>query len=269
MIHPELLSIEYYHNSVPVYLSKTSIKDFLEHGPKWWRLAYIDKSLKKTRPDGALQGLALDCYLTEGPAQFAQKFAVKPDGMSFATKEGKAWRDAHDCADIISSDDNDILADAVEAVRNSCVWEDVSKALSQHSIRRHSDSLGLGLQSRPDWIHPSGNVLWDLKKTRDLDRFGAQAFDLGYFLQAAIAGWCLSGEGKQLEHAYLVAVEWERGARCRVYEIPHEMLEHGDMIMRKGALEISRRIKENDWSDDEKNILTLDVPAWVKRKVEQ
>jgi hypothetical protein len=263
------LDIKAYHSSAPEWLSKTSISAFIKYGPKWWKLAYIERTLMRETPDGAMHGIALDTYLTEGAVAFSQRFVIKPDGMSFATKDGKAWKEQNASGkDVLSHEDGKILADAVDAVRRCCVWSDLEKALPQRTIRRRSESLGLGLQSRPDWLHESGAVLWDLKKTRDLDRFGSQAFDLGYHLQAAIAGWCLAGDGIALDHAYLVAVEWERGARCRVLEIPHEMLAHGDQQMREAAAEIARRIKADDWSDEQKAPQMLTVPAWAQRKME-
>jgi len=263
------IPIEAYHSSAPRWLSKTSLRDYLKMGPAWWRLAYLDKAIRKPRPDGAAQGSALDCYLTEGAAEFERRYVIKPDGIAFNTKEGKAWRDKHaEGKECLSHEDGMILADAIDAVMSCCAWKDIEKAMPQQTIRRHSESLGLGLQSRPDWLRNDGRVLFDLKKTRDLDRFGGQAFDLGYHLQAAIAGWCLAGDGIALEHAFLVSVEWERGARCRVYEIPHDMLAHGNEMMRDTASDIARRIKENDWRDKHVEPEMLPLPTWAQRKME-
>ena len=111
--------------------------------------------------------------------------------------------------------------------------------------------------------------MFDLKKVRDLDRFGAQAIDLGYHLQAAVGGWCLAGDGFALEHAYLVAVEWERGARCRIYEIPHEALAFADRQMRDVAAEISDRVKRSDWADHPDGVIKpLPIPGWMMARME-
>jgi hypothetical protein len=79
IITPDLLPIGQYHSGAPDWLSKTSIRDFMEHGPKWWQMAYLRKSIDRPTPDGALQGLALDCYLTEGAMSFAKRFPILPD----------------------------------------------------------------------------------------------------------------------------------------------------------------------------------------------
>lgn len=261
------LPITEYHSSVPQWLSKTSLKHFIEYGPKWWRLAYLERTIPIPEPGGAAQGLALDCWLTEGPEAFARQWAIKPEGMKLSTKEGRAWGDEQVGKRILSHEDFSILLDAVAAVTNCPAWSDIEKARAQHTIRRQSSSLGLGLQSRPDWLHRDGSVLWDLKKTNDLKKFGGQAIELGYHLQASIAGWCLADDGISLDAAYLVAVEWERGARCRVYEIPDACLAAGDDLMRRTAAEIADRLKRNDWTD-KAEVSSLVVPEWVMRKSE-
>jgi hypothetical protein len=269
IISPSELPIEVYHGSggTPRWWSKTSLRNFQSMGPAWTKLAYIDKTLTQEAPGGALQGLALDCLLTEGPESFVNRFAVKPQGLSLATKEGKQWKIEHEGQEILSHDDALILADASAAVRKCCMWPGIEKSLAQHTIRRDQPALGIGLQARPDWLNVNSGMVLDLKKTRDLSRFGTQSIDLGYHLQAALAGWCAAGDGVCIEHSYLVAVEWERGARCRVYEIPQEILAHADREMRKIAAEVAERIATNNWTDKQEAPEMLPIPAWVERKM--
>jgi hypothetical protein len=268
ILSPSELPIGQYHRSCPQWLSKTTLNAYRKDGAALWHAKYISKEIPLETPDGAAQGLALDCVLTEDAADFNSKFAFKPEGMSFATKEGKAWRAGQEVKTILSADDALILEDAAAAVRAHPKWPEIQKCQSQMTIRRHSESLGLGLQSRPDWINLETRTLWDLKKTRDLSIFGRQAIDVGYHIQAAVAGWCLAGAGIALEHAYLVAVEWERKSRCRVYEIPHEALAYADAQMRETAAEIADRIKRKDWLDHPPEIEPLPIPSYIMRKME-
>lgn len=268
ILSPSELSIETYHAGPPRWWSKTSLRNFQSMGPAWTKLAYIDKSITQEMPGGALQGMALDCLLTDGHESFVRQFAVKPEGLSLATKEGKSWKLEHEGKHILSHDDSLILADAAKAVRSCCMWKDIEKSKAQHTIRRDQRKLGIGLQARPDWIDTYRGTVYDLKKTRDLSRFGTQAIDLGYHLQAALAGWCAAGDGICIEKSYLVAVEWERGARCRVYEIPHEILAHADREMRKLAAELAERIATNNWTDNQEAPEMLQIPAWVERRMQ-
>jgi hypothetical protein len=253
------MPIDRYHKGPPRWWSKTSLRNFKECGPKWTGL-YLRDEVYKKRPDGAIQGMALDCWLTEGAEEFSRQFAIKPQGMSLTTKEGKAWKEAHDGREILSHDDGLILTDAIDAVR-TC-------SLAQHTVRRDQPALGIGLQARPDWINHGAGMLFDLKKTRDLESFGKQAIDLGYHLQAALAGWCLVPDSIYIEHSYLVAVEWERGARCRVLEIPHEYLDSGHREMVALAQEVADRVARDDWTDKQDNPGILSAPSFMERKME-
>ena len=267
ILTPQQMPISEYHGAqgIPRWWSKSSLRKYAEMGPKWTGLK-LSGLVEDKRPDGAIQGIAIDTYLTESPAAFAAQFAIKPDGMSLATKEGKAWKADNEGKEILSHEDGLILLDAVAAVRECCHWQQIEKSLAQHTIRRDQPALGIGLQARPDWVSPDSGMLWDLKKTRDLDQFGKQALQLGYHLQASLASWALSGDGIQIEHAYLVAVEWARGARCRVLEIPQEYLIAGHQEMVRLAQEVSRRIKENDWSDNQLEPEMLQAPHWAEVK---
>lgn len=267
MIHTRL-TIEEYHAACPRYLSKTTLRDYEDHGPAWWHAVHIAKTIRKPRPGGAAQGLALDCLLTEGNAAFCARYVVRPASVDARTKDGKQWLADHADREPIKEEDFAILMDAADAVRHLPVWGEIEKAAAQVTVRREAHALGLGLQSRPDWMDTGRGIVWDLKKTADLAGFGRQAINLGYHLQAAVAGWCLAGAGIALEKAFLVAVEWEAKARARVYEIPHPVLEAADRRMRQTAAQIAARIKSDDWSDIQAAPETLDVPEWMLRQME-
>ncbi|MBU6247114.1 MAG: PD-(D/E)XK nuclease-like domain-containing protein [Xanthomonadaceae bacterium] len=261
------LPIEQYHASAPAWLSKTTLRYFADNGAPWFKL-FLDGQVKPSTPGGVEQGAALDCLLTENGADFDARFAIKPKGHDGRTKEGKAWVEANSGKKLLTENDMAILADAAAAVRACSAWPRITKSMAQATVRRQAPALGLGLQSRPDWLLPSEGCVFDLKKTSELRRFGAQSIDLGYHLQAAVAGWCLAGDGVALEHAYLVAVEWERGARCRIYEIPHEVLEHADTQMREIAAEIGERLASGNWTDHQEQVEPLPVPGWMLRQME-
>lgn len=264
------LPIEEYHASAPAWLSKTTINEFRSHGPAWWKLAHLSRTVARKTPGGAAEGLAMDCMLTEGEAAFAARYAVKPKDMSFSTTKGKEWKAEQESRGVkhfIGAEDFDILRDAVDAVRNCSVWPEIQECEAQVTLRRESAALGLGLQSRPDWIDIPRGVVFDLKKTADLSAFGRQAIDLGYHLQAAIAGWCLAGEHIAMERAALVAVEWERGARCRVYEIPDYALDDGLSRLTETAREISARLQSGNWIDRQEQPEPLPIPEWMARKM--
>jgi exodeoxyribonuclease VIII len=282
------MPIQKYHGaySLPKWWSKTSLRYYQKHGPAWTKL-WLDDQIQPHVPDGADVGLALDCYLTEGAATFAKRYPVVPAGApkkpsktqreakkpSPETVEAIHWWDefyavyGFNCV-ILSHEDRTILTEAADAVRRLSCWKEIEESQAQMTVRREAAALGIGLQSRPDWLHLGRGRLRDLKKTRDLDIFGRQAIDLGYHLQAAVASWCLAGDQIAIEQASLVAVEWERGARAREFIIPHEALVAGDHDMRALAAEVADRIKRNDWTDQQEKAEMLPIPDYMMRKLE-
>ena len=59
----------------------------------------------KGSPEAMAFGSACHAYVLE-PETYRNEYVVKPEGMTFTTKEGKAWRDAQ-TAKIISKKDED------------------------------------------------------------------------------------------------------------------------------------------------------------------
>ena len=49
-------------------------------------------------------GTAAHCYILEGAEVFHSRYAIKPEGLNFSTREGRAWRDAQEGRSIISFD---------------------------------------------------------------------------------------------------------------------------------------------------------------------
>ena len=86
-------SIEAYHQSACVSNSKLSTLE--EGGPLLYYKKHIGGIIPQVVTDALRLGCAFDTMLTEGRSKFADEYVIKPEGMNFSNKEGKAWRDAH------------------------------------------------------------------------------------------------------------------------------------------------------------------------------
>jgi PDDEXK-like domain of unknown function (DUF3799) len=287
ILSPEELPISQYHGPIDLrepWLSKTPIKDFRTMGPKRWAMTYLDRTLPRPEKTAAMEeGSMIDCLLTEGSAAFHARYAVAPIGApkrptsaqlnakkpSPETLDAIAYWAPFAGKIIVSQDDYSILLDAVEAITALPMWPRIRQSMVQRSIRRFSPALGLGLQSRPDWLEIDGSraITFDLKKVAQFDRFGDQAIDLDYHTQAGIAGWCLASDELEHAEAFLVAVEWERGARAKVYQIPTEALADGFNRALAAVTEISTRLKLGDWMPAQVMSEPLPIKAWRARQM--
>jgi hypothetical protein len=232
-------------------------------------MRYLMKVLPKDEPTKAMeQGSALDCFLTEGEEAFYKRYAMKPDGMSFATKEGKAWKEERKEKEIINVGDFAILLEAVEAVKMNPIWPLIAGSLKQSTLRR-ATNLGFGLQSRPDFIaFDNGNVYIDLKKTCNLETFGRDAINFGYHYQAALASFCAEDDGIYFDKYLLAVCEWERGSRFRLFNIPMKYIDAARIELVEIATEISKRMKDENWEDVQSEPEDLQATAYQERKME-
>jgi exodeoxyribonuclease VIII len=134
-------------------------------------------------------GTAVHCALLT-PDLYARQYAVKPEGMSFATKDGKAWRDDPERAGrILLSHDVGATVDAIVAslLRKPEVAKSLDKATHREvSLVWECSKTGELCKARPDWMD-AGHI-YDLKVSRHAqhgDLLGTRAYFDGWFHQGA------------------------------------------------------------------------------------
>lgn len=137
-----------------------------------WAL-HLDPNRPANEQTAAMKAGSLMHTVVLEQDQMTARYAVKPDGMSFATKDGKAWREnVPGGVEIVSAED----AARAQAQREA-IWRVPSLAkLLSHGYAESScfwiDGVtGLRCRARPDWIHPTGEkscIVVDLKSIHDL-----------------------------------------------------------------------------------------------------
>jgi hypothetical protein len=142
--------------------------------------------------DATIIGSAAHCLILT-PSLFQDTYLVKPAGMKFSTKEGKAWRDDRVAAGY--SVDNMFSAADYEQVQNikrAFVSREVANKSLLAAEHREATLLwtspeGLPCKGRPDWFTPS--AVYDLKVTvhaqKGLAALRYKAWSEGWFHQLA------------------------------------------------------------------------------------
>jgi exodeoxyribonuclease VIII len=195
---------------------------------------------------------------------------VRPEGVDFRTKDGKAWRDANVGRQIVTAED---MATA-EAQRAALLAvPELAHALSNGRAEVSAfwiDSrTGLLCKLRADWLHtlPDGRVIVvDLKTTADADpaEFGRSVWKFGYHRQAAHYTAGLTACGIDVAAFLFAAV-----TNARPFLAVPYMLD--DEATRKGAeqvVELLDRFAEcrraNHWPAYGDGVQVLSLPAWAK-----
>lgn len=219
-------------------------------------------------PTEALRnGTLTHCALFE-PDALAARYVVKPDGMNFATKEGKAWRDAQ-TLEIV---DADAMAQAKTQAAAVRALPDVAALLAEGQPETSAfwidEQTGELCKCRPDWTHPAGDgvILVDGKTCRDAspEGFGRAIWNLDYHLQAA---WYSDGyekaTGLRVLGFVFAAVEsaWPHAAAAYML---------GDDVLEKARAENRRLLnlyaeckRTGRWPGYAAGINLINLPRWA------
>jgi exodeoxyribonuclease VIII len=120
------------------------------------------------------------------------QFTIKPDGMTFASKDGKAWRDAQTLP-IVSQE----VADNIAGMTDSVACHPTAQAVLKNSRRevsgfKRDPETGLMLKARADVLTTDANGLTVIPDLKTCDRgeadskeFSRAIWKWGYHLQAA------------------------------------------------------------------------------------
>lgn len=167
-----------------------------------WERANPMEDTDDTRRGSAVHSL----FIT--PDEFLGTHAHKPDGMSFATKEGKAWRAAQGGLRILSHDEWTLVEAIVEALRAKRAVADSLAGASMREMSMTATLEGEPVKARPDWIDGE-DYITDLKVSRHADRPTTLAYHAsaeGWMHQVALYGAVARANGRRVAGGRLAVV---------------------------------------------------------------
>lgn len=195
-------------------------------------------------------------------------FAVKPKGMSFANKEGKAWR-SEQTLPILKEEDMDFVPAAADAISSD---PHAAAILAGCPLREHGISgmmqgvqckalLDLAGEGAGSWAIGDAKTCVDASP----DGFSKAVFRSHYDMQIA---WYadLLGIVEQLDSspfAFWLAIEKPNAIAVPVYVATAQVLESGRRKVAK-ALDLYKRCLESgEWPAYSSGPLNLKVPKWA------
>lgn len=219
----------------------------------------------------AAGGGALDALVT-GNKSFADCFSVKPDGMTFSTKEGKAWRDLQGSKEIIDAKQQREILSALprtkEAISVLANGRDVSYQVTLRGVVG-----GLEVQTRPDiWIDGETLDVTDLKYVSDIVGFVRGFVGSRYEIQAALAWELIEQTGRDMatvRMSYLLCESGTTLPQVLVY-----ILDPADIELMARRLKAKcRKIKAAQDSPqgliDVVEFRQMVLPGWARKKLEE
>jgi hypothetical protein len=266
------------------FITNSKLADFRERGPLFFKRAYIDGSIPKEETKAMIFGSAFDEMFfdfRDTPEAFENKYAIRPEGLLFTTKEGKAWRDAQEQAGktIITHAEHMCMKRMLASVMESPVARPfVEGAETQVTLTMKTslfeDYLVAG---RPDAIHLERECIWDLKTTADLNnwydwadtespRNGAPVWKYGYHRQGAIYQKLAVQNDVRLPDFFLIVVEKVEPFRTVVFQPDPSYLDLGWNAVHRDLSNLADCIKQDRWPNSPASILGLSPAQWMEIK---
>lgn len=253
-------SAEYYRRERGV-VSKTAL-DQVHRSPRHY-LMWLDGEDEQT-PAMAF-GAAFHVATLE-PDRFVAQYAAKPADMSFATKEGKAWRSEHEGRIILSHDDHSKILAMSAAVRAHPIAGPLLRGgQAEMTLRWQDVDSGLRCQARVDYWRQDLRVAADLKSTscaaaRD---FARSVAEYRYHVQHALYADGFAACGEPVEHFLFVAVEKTAPYLVAVYELDADSVAKGEASYREDLETLERCLHDDAFPGYPETIQSLSLPAWA------
>lgn len=180
-------------------------------------------------------------------------YVIRPDGLKFTTKDGKAWRDEQTLP-IIESSDAEMIASIAGSVREHPLWSEIKAGNTEVSAFKKDPSTGLLLKARIDCL--IGKSIIDIKTTEDASAAGftkaCRAF--GYARQAAFYGMVTGC----WDFTFL-AVEKEEPFACQAFRISKGSIQTAIQQIRLDLDRVKECITLQDWPTYETSTKELEV----------
>jgi len=196
-------------------------------------------------------------------------FAVKPDGMNLATKEGKAWKAEQGDKAILSADDANGIERGVAAL-----WAhpQTARLLRGAQFERSlfaKDKAGTLRKGRLDAL-TEGNAIPDVKtcESAALDDFERSILKYRYHVQAAYYLDLCALLGIEKQAFVFLCVEKSPPFAVAVYSLDADVIDLGRREYKRD-LALFRQCEESgQWPGYSESIELISVPPWARKQLE-
>ena len=248
-------------------VNQSSLKKILD-SPAHYKAALKNKLI----PTPAMEmGTALHCLTLDGQEAFDAQYVKKPNGLSLATKEGKAWKAELGRKKVLSEggkDDpwNSVLGMDASLKRLAYFNPNQKDYIKHNEVSVYWDWHGVTCKARLDRVDLDNGLVLDLKTTDSVEPeiFAKKVVGLGYDFQAAY--YAKAAEvafGKPFKFVF-VAVERKAPFTVDLFEVDDEMMEEA-MYKCERALKLYAECDASgEWPGRTPMIHRLSYPSWYQ-----
>ena len=203
------------------------------------------------------------------PETVAGAWVVKPEGMTFTTKEGKEWKAAQTLP-IITSQEADTISGMRDSVHaHPAVKRVLANARTEVSLFANGED-GVLRKARIDALPEGGNVIVDIKscQSADPDLMAKSVVAYRYDVQAAYYLDICKLLGIDKSEFLFVCVEKLPPYAVAVYALDQDAISWGRMQYQRDLALIKDCEAKDHWPSFTQDITTLALPAWAQKQVD-
>lgn len=272
MITPGIISqpAADYHASDAVSNSRLSALRAPEGCPAIYCALHIDKTRAEEETPAMVLGSITHRILLE-PETVESAWHEKPEGMTFTTKEGKAWREEHQGRPIITNEQGS----AMRGMLRSVMAHPAARKIIANSDRERSayaDDKGMLLKARFDLVPrwEGADFIADIKTclSSDNESAGVTAYKMGYHRQAAFYLRVANLLGLKRTRFVFIWVEKEPPYLVNVAEMDPELVAAGETDIRRDLQVLRNCFAENKWPGRGDSISMFSAPRWALKEIE-
>ena len=198
------------------------------------------------------------------PWRLSESFSLKPDGIDYRSKDGKAWRDAQTLP-ILDAAQFKAVNGAADSVSDHPIAQRILlSAQKEVSVFKIHEPTGMLLKGRMDILatDSEGNtVIADVKTTTDAspNEFPREVAKWGYDQQAA---FYLDLMGATF--FMFLAVEKEAPYAVGIYNLDSDSIDIGRRKNERNLALLQACIESGIWPSYPQEITTISLPRWAK-----
>lgn len=197
------------------------------------------------------------------PNRLAQSYVVRPDGLDFRSKEGKAWKEAQ-TVQILTPEQDHALQGITRTIQTHPTAASVlAGGQKEVSVFRHHRDTRLLLKGRIDCLTEDANgfrTIIDVKTTQDASP-GEFARSVAKFRYDAQAAFYM--DLTDAEFFLFVAVEKEPPYGVGVYQLDAAAIENGRRSYETWLQRLWDCQSTDTWPSYPTEIQTISLPKWA------
>lgn len=266
------IPIEHYHEReiCPTpSISSSGLSRILSSPARFWWQSTMNPKRDPVDTVALKQGRAAHCLFMDGQDAFTARFAILPEGLTLAKKEGKEF------AEQAQTDGKTLLRWAdwqtVKSLTDALAAHPLARAAytdgkAEQTMIWKDEETGVYLRARPDWLPNEVARMFDYKTTRNAHKlaFSRSIYDYGYHQSAAhiMAGCRALGLGNP-EHFYFIAQEKEPPYLIALYALNRDALEWGDVQNRAAIRLFAQCLERDHWPGYSESVEEIGLPSFA------